>query len=160
MNIVKTSTLFIALFSLFVGASLAQPGGPGGRGMREDHKEFMEWKLRKELNLSDEQVAKVAQLHEKQLTERQKMQDERRKSMERNREAMQATMEAHKAEMKKILTPEQYKKWEELRFERMEDAMEYRRGEGMHRMEGMHRGEGGYDHDNMHPKKGKPRRRQ
>jgi Spy/CpxP family protein refolding chaperone len=126
--------------------------------MREDHKEFMEWKLRKELNLSDEQVAKVAQLHEKQLVERQKMQEDRRKAMESNREAMKATMEAHKAEMKKILTPEQYKKWEELRFERMEEAMEYRRSGGMHNMEGMHRGEGMYNGEKMHPKRGKQRR--
>lgn len=126
--------------------------------MSEERKEFMEWKLRKELNLSDEQVAKLSQLHEKQLTERQKLQDDHRKSMESHREAMKAQMEAHKAEMKKLLTPEQYKKWEELRFERMEDAMEYRKGEGMHHMdngrpmEGRHRMEG--------KPEGKSRRRQ
>lgn len=126
--------------------------------MGEERKEFMEWKLRKELNLSDEQVAKLSQMHEKQLTERQKLQDDRRKSMESHREAMKAQMEAHKAEMKKLLTPEQYKKWEELRFERMEDAMEYRHEEGMHRKQGMQHMQG--KHRMEGKPEGKSRRRQ
>lgn len=96
----------------------------------ENRKEFMEWKLRKDLNLSDEQIAKVMQLHEKQRAEQQARREERRSDMENQREAMKAAMDAHKAEMQKILTPEQFKKWEELRFERMDNAMDQRRKEG------------------------------
>jgi Spy/CpxP family protein refolding chaperone len=53
------------------------------------------------------------------------------------REAMKTEMKeaqaAHSAEMKKILTPEQYAKWEKLRDERkdkLKERMAERRGKG------------------------------
>ena len=72
------------------------------------------------MNLSPEQVTKVKALQDKQMSEMQA-------NMEKNKEArnvkmaeMQKKREAHDAEMKKILTPEQYEKWQKQRLENMQ----------------------------------------
>ena len=73
---------------------------------------------------SDEQVKKVKVLQDKQISEMQA-------NMEKNKEARKAKMaemqkkrEAHDAEMKKILTPEQYQKWDAERKAKMEKRKE------------------------------------
>jgi len=99
---------------------MAQRGQGSGQGMRA---EFMEWKLQKDLGLNAEQVEKMKDLREKNRTETAKMRDERIEAMKERRQEMAARLEKNQAEMKKILTPEQYEKWKNMRFEQMERTM-------------------------------------
>lgn len=68
--------------------------------------------MQTELNLTDAQVAKIKALHDKKMAERKQnapqMQAERKAKMA----AMKVKREQWNAEMRQILTPEQYKKWE------------------------------------------------
>ena len=68
--------------------------------------------MQTELNLTNAQVAQIKALQDKKMAERQQnapqMQAERKAKME----AMKARQEQWNAEMRKILTPEQYQKWE------------------------------------------------
>lgn len=81
-------------------------------------------KMKTELNLSDQQVAKIKSLQDKKIAERKenapKIQAERKAKME----AMKAKKEQWNAEMKQILTPEQYQKWQTKQKERMENKHE------------------------------------
>ena len=77
--------------------------------------------MQTELNLTNAQVAQIKALQDKKMAERQQnapqMQAERKAKME----AMKARQEQWNAEMRKILTPEQYQKYqknEEARRER------------------------------------------
>ena len=68
--------------------------------------------LKTELNLSDAQVVQIKALQDKRMAERQenapRLQAERKAKID----AMKAKKEQHQSEMKQILTPEQYQKWE------------------------------------------------
>ena len=93
---------------------------------RADHIE----KMQSELNLSTAQVAQIKALQDKKMAERKasapQMQAERKAKMEQ----MKAKNEQWNAEMKQILTPEQYTKWEndrEIRKEKMLEKREERR---------------------------------
>lgn len=63
-------------------------------------------RMKQELNLSDKQVAQIKALHEKGQKEREQERTQQKEKFEQRREN-------HKKEMKKILTADQYKKWEE-----------------------------------------------
>ena len=69
-------------------------------------------KLKQELNLSDTQVAQLKALHDKKATER-------KSEMSAKREDRAQKMKQNDAEMQKILTPEQYKKFQEMRAKKM-----------------------------------------
>lgn len=72
--------------------------------------------LKKDLDLKDDQVSKVKAV----LEERQKKMQELRGETDREarREKMRSIMEESNKQMKKILTDEQYKKYEEMRSQR------------------------------------------
>jgi hypothetical protein len=86
-------------------------------------------KLKTELKLSDKQFAAVSKLHADNATSRAA----ERKEMQAKHEAKKL---AYKNEMKKILTPEQYKTFEEKMA-----ANEARRKDGMHNGKGQHHNE-------------------
>lgn len=98
----------IIICSIIFGAAAFTPvlaqRGPQSRV----NQEYMEWKLRKDLGLSDEQIAKVKEMREKHQAQ-----------AEADRTAM-------REEMKSILTPEQYEKWQDLRFENFENRRQER----------------------------------
>lgn len=79
-------------------------------------------RLTKDLDLNEKQVADVRSLVAKQVEKREAKRAEMEKVKEQKREDMRANMEkeqaAVSADMKKILTPEQYTKWEKTRDER------------------------------------------
>ena len=81
-------------------------------------------KMKDELNLSDAQVAQIKSLQDKKIAERKenapKTQAERKAKME----VMKAKKEQCNAEMKQILTPEQYQKWQTKQKERMQNMHE------------------------------------
>ena len=76
--------------------------------------------MQTELNLTNAQVAQIKALQDKKIAERQQnapqMQAERKAKME----AMKARQEQWNAEMRKILTPEQYTKWEAKKQQNMQ----------------------------------------
>ena len=77
--------------------------------------------MQTELNLTNAQVAQIKALQDKKMAERQQsapqMQAERKAKME----AMKARQEQWNAEMRKILTPEQYQKWETKKKQNMQN---------------------------------------
>lgn len=83
---------------------------------RADHMKQMQ----ADLNLTDAQVTKLKALHDQKMKERKEnapqIQAERKAKMEQ----MKAKREQHSAEIKNILTPEQYQKWESARKEKMQ----------------------------------------
>ena len=77
--------------------------------------------MQTELNLTNAQVAQIKALQDKKMAERQQnapqMQAERKAKME----AMKARQEQWNAEMRKMLTPEQYQKWETKKKQNMQN---------------------------------------
>ena len=77
--------------------------------------------MQTELNLTSAQVAQIKALQDKKMAERKqnasKMQEQRKAKME----AMKARQEEWNAEMRKILTPEQYTKWEAKKQQNMQN---------------------------------------
>ena len=77
--------------------------------------------MQTDLNLSNAQVAQIKALQDKKMAERKQnapqMQAERKAKMA----AMKAKREQWNAEMRQILTPEQYKKWEAKKQQNMKN---------------------------------------
>ena len=77
-------------------------------------------KMQTDLNLTDAQVKQISTLQESRMAERKQnapqIQAERKAKME----AMKAKKMQNEAEMKKILTPAQYQKWEENKQQKMQ----------------------------------------
>ena len=77
--------------------------------------------MQTELNHTSAQVAQIKALQDKKMAEKQQnapqMQAERKAKME----AMKARQEQWNAEMRKILTPEQYQKWETKKKQNMQN---------------------------------------
>lgn len=88
--------------------------------MKQKQEEKMQ-EMQKTLNLTPDQVAKIKAMHEKRKAESQ--QDFQKKKADR--EVMMNQMKEKKAEMeaqmKSILTPEQYAKWQADREAKMKD---------------------------------------
>jgi len=78
-------------------------------------------KMKQELNLSDAQVTQIKALHEAKAAERK--QDFDAKKGDRMQK-----MKQNDAEMQKILTPEQYKKFQELKAKKMAERKENFKG--------------------------------
>ncbi len=76
--------------------------------------------MQTDLQLTDDQVVKIKALHDKKMEERRQnapqIQAERKAKME----AMKAKKQQYNAEMKQILTPAQYEKWQTQQKEKMQ----------------------------------------
>ena len=98
---------------------------------RADHMKQMQT----DLNLSEAQVAKLKVLQDQRMAERRQnapqMQLERKAKMDQ----MKAKRDQHQAEMKNILTPEQYQKWEAMRKEKMQEKGMMMKGNKMMQMQ-------------------------
>lgn len=101
----------------------------------EQRVDFQVKKITKELNLNDNQVNQVKALIAKEVEKREakkaEMKSKRaeqtkpsKEEKEARRNEMKANQEAMKAEMKKILTADQYTKWELKQEERKEKMIE------------------------------------
>lgn len=125
---------FVVAILLVVGiTSFAQGKKEGKMGKPEGEKMSIEQKvthkvdrMKKDLNLTDKQVAEVKILVEKEFARK----EENREKMKAIREEMRPTKEereAMKTEMKRILTPEQLEKLEAQHKERKEELREERK---------------------------------
>ena len=77
--------------------------------------------MKSELGLSDTQVTQLRALHEKRKVELSASREENKEERAKKMEEMKAKKDQHEAEMKKILTPEQYQKWEANREAKMKE---------------------------------------
>jgi Spy/CpxP family protein refolding chaperone len=76
-------------------------------------------RMKTELNLTDEQTAKMKNIEMSVQKDREQMQ----KSMQDARKDFMSKMKGHEAEMQKILTPEQFQKYQ-AKMQRMKGRME------------------------------------
>ena len=76
-------------------------------------------RMKQELNLTDAQVSKMKDLELSMLKERQQMQ----KNVQYLRKDFMSKMKGHEADMQKILTPEQFQKYQ-AKMQRMKGRME------------------------------------
>lgn len=74
--------------------------------------------MKQQLGLSDAQVAKLNALQEKKSAERLQAHT---KQMEAKKADMKAKREQADNDLKQILTPEQYTKWQTIRKQKMEE---------------------------------------
>lgn len=85
-------------------------------------------KMSSDLDLNDKQKEQVKSLVGKQVEKREQKRKELQDSKKQDRAEMKAQMEANQAamsaEMKKILTPEQFTKWEKIREEKKDKMKE------------------------------------
>ncbi len=87
-------------------------------------------KMKADLGLSDDQVAKIKALQDKKMEERKANAPQLQAERAAKAEQFKAKKEQYKAEMKAILTPEQYQKWEAKKHEgqdKMRDKMKERK---------------------------------
>jgi len=81
-------------------------------------------RMKQELNLTDEQALKMKSIEMSALKDRQQMQ----KNMLDTRNGFMSKMKGYEAEMRKVLTPEQFQKYQ-AKMQRMKDRMTgYRMG--------------------------------
>lgn len=124
--------LFAAVALMFSVTLFAQ--GPQRGERREFKPEEMATRMadgmKKELSLNDEQYKSVYNLYlkrgEEMKARRDKGQQGQQVDREARREEMKKQQEAMNAELKKILTPEQYTKFEEMQKKQQQQ----RRGQG------------------------------
>ncbi|MBP6620056.1 MAG: hypothetical protein KA188_07360 [Leadbetterella sp.] len=139
----KKLIMSLALISaLSVGAFAQKSGNEGSKRDFNPEKmaEKRSEKLKADLKLTDQQLAAVTKLNKESVANR----DAERKEMKAKHDAKKS---AYKNEMKKILTPEQYKTFEEKMA-----TNEARRKEGMRKGRGGNHGE--HHHGGRHEHKG------
>lgn len=87
-------------------------------------------KLKTVLQLTEDQVARVQAATERRITQTDVIKDNRggdKASKKENFSKLKTAMDEYNAEMKSILTPEQYTKFEEVREDKKERMMERRK---------------------------------
>jgi Spy/CpxP family protein refolding chaperone len=127
--------VFLALL-MVVGITAGAQEKEGGRPQRErlapeQRVELQVKKLTKDLDLNEKQISAVRTLVAQEIEKREAKRAEMKEKKEMNgkaREEAKAAFDkeraANDAEMKKILTPEQYAKWERIRDERISKMKE------------------------------------
>ncbi len=81
-------------------------------------------RISKDLNLNENQTNEVRELATKEVEKREKSKSEMKERKNIKRKEMQTEQAAIKVEMKKILNPEQFAKWEKMNAERKEKVKE------------------------------------
>ncbi|AQX09153.1 hypothetical protein [Elizabethkingia ursingii] len=74
--------------------------------------------MKKDLNLTADQENKIKALHERNAADMKQKMAERKTDRENMKQDMKAKKEQNDAEMKKILSPEQYAKWNDIKAQK------------------------------------------
>ncbi|MBV2165895.1 MAG: hypothetical protein KUL76_05125 [Kaistella sp.] len=90
--------------------------------------------MQAELNLTSAQVAQIKALQDKKMAEKQQNASQMQAQRKAKMEAMKARQEQWNAEMRKILTPEQYQKWETKKQQNMQNKRQKMQKHQMKRM--------------------------
>lgn len=118
------SLIGCALFLLASIASFAQDAEVKGRKGRGEEREVQIEKWKTELNLSDEQVTKIQAANKKRKEQMDKLREEKKGERKENIEKVKGISEEFDKEMKAILTPEQYAKFDQMRDDKREQVKE------------------------------------
>lgn len=124
--------LIIAAVLMIGMTSFAQEKPAGEKGHKverltpEQRNEKHLKKLTSELNLNEKQQKEVGAILAEQSAKREAKHAERKKLDEAKRNERKAEMQANDAKIKAVLTPEQTKKWEELKAKKKEEFKEKR----------------------------------
>jgi Spy/CpxP family protein refolding chaperone len=118
------SLIGCALLLLVSVVSFAQDTEARGRKGRGEGREAQIEKWKTELNLSDEQVAKIQAANKKRKEQMDKLKEERKGERKENMEKIKGISEEFDRDMKAILTPEQYTKFDEIRDDKREQIKE------------------------------------
>lgn len=97
--------------------------------MKEKQQNHLD-KMQKDLNLSAAQVQQIKTLQEKEFADREVNFKQKEAMRAEKMKEMKTKRDAHNAEMKKILSPEQYQKWEKQRDENMQKRKEMMKERG------------------------------
>lgn len=111
------STSILLVFMAVV--AMAQPP-QGGQFSPEDMAKSQTEQMTKDLKLNEQQVEKVSALNTKYMENMQSIFQNAGGDREQMREKMEAFRTERNDELKKILTEEQFKKYQELENERMQ----------------------------------------
>lgn len=130
----KSHTVSIALAAALGGllvltsSSVAQNTNSTARPRRGPNVEQRVERLSTELKLTDGQKTKVTALFEKEMKQGRELRQDTSLSREERRDKMRAIRQDQIKELKTILTPEQFEKWQQLRQE-MRDRQREGRGQ-------------------------------
>ena len=111
------------LFSVLSVGTMSAQGQKPAKNPQEMVTKHVD-RMKQELNLTDEQALKLKNIEMSALKDRQQMQ----KNMLDARNGFKSKMKGYEAEMQKVLTPEQFQKYQ-AKMQRMKDRMTgYRMG--------------------------------
>lgn len=129
----KQIMMGLALAMFVAGAANAQDAQ---QKTKADRAEMRTERMVKELGLDADQAKKVQEINDRYGAKMETMRDQRRAEMEAKHDKQDALKKDYQEEMKAVLTPEQFAKWEahqaELKAKQMErrkEQMQQRRGE-------------------------------
>jgi len=100
---------------------------------KEQRVEFQVRKMAKDLNLDESQTKEIKAIVVAEVEKREKMRANMIEIKEQNRKKMQEEKATLEIQMKKILSPEQFEKWQKIREERktmMKEKIAERREKG------------------------------
>lgn len=130
-KIVFLTTAVLMSLSLMLHA---QPREPQHRITPEQHAAQMVERLHKELTLTEKQQEELKTWFTRSFTQQKEESDKNRSNREAMRQFREKQREANDAELKKVLTTEQYKKYEENQRKRQEARRnQMRQGDRRHR---------------------------
>lgn len=123
ITIKKMKKLILSAAFLTVGTfAMAQQNTPSLQKnpaqMEQKRAEKMK-QMQTDLNLNADQVTKIQALHDRKMADRKANEPQMKAERQAKIDAMKAKKEQYKAEMKQILTPEQYQKWEASKKDKM-----------------------------------------
>ena len=116
--ILSTAFAVIGTFAMAQQAPKMQKKDPAQMEQkRQDNMREME----RDLGLNKSQVAQLQALHDRQMAERKQMRTQTEAQRKARVEQMKAKREGMSTEMRRILTPEQYQRWETMMAEKMQN---------------------------------------
>ena len=117
----KKIVLIAIMFSLSLGVYAQRGGGPREMPSPEQRAERMTNRMAEELALSDEQKNKVYEINLRNAKTRQAEMEARRAEAQQARGQRQVEMQDQIKEIEAVLSPDQAKKWAEMRDANRQD---------------------------------------
>ena len=125
MKALVKKSLVLLLASLFVFSVSAQRPDRNSKMTPEDRAAKQTEMMNKQLDLTADQQAKIQAINLKYSQQMAAQRSQATEDRQQNMENMKTQMEARNAEIKQVLTPEQFEKWQTIRNE-----MRQNRGQG------------------------------
>lgn len=133
----KLIVMALLVFGLTAFAQEKESKRPRGEKFesltKEQKVEFQVKKMTKDLNLNESQIKEVKAITVLEVEKREKIIGEMKELKEQNRKKMKEEKVALEIQMKKILSPEQFEKWQKISDNRktiLKEKIAERRGKG------------------------------